>query len=82
MNLIWTLLQSDIAQMILVAVAALGGIWGWGKAKERKGKLEERKQAEIDGLRADAKAEKLRDEIDNSLGSDPRSKLRSKWLRR
>jgi len=47
MSIIAWLLQSDIAQMVIAAIGALGLAWGYGKAKERKGRKDaEAKQAE------------------------------------
>ena len=83
MTALWRLILGNrIVRFIGGLLAGLLALLGYGALKERQGRQAARKQAKIDGLRADAKAEKLRDEIDNSLGSDSRGKLRAKWLRR
>ncbi len=61
------LLQSDIAQMVIAAIGALGLAWGYGKAKERKGRKDaeterKAKQAEADTKARDKANEALRKE--------------------
>lgn len=62
--------NSDIARLIGGALAALLAFWGYGAAKERQGKLAAQKQAEIDKLKADAKA---RDKSNEALREERRA---------
>lgn len=62
--------NSDIARLIGGALAALLAFWGYGAAKERKGKLAAQKQAAAKSAAAALATEQKRKEINAELDAE------------
>ena len=74
-----TALFGDLIPYILAAVAALAGLWGWGKVKKREGAQAERAREAARDAAADQQAHERMNNAD--LGLDATDDERRQRLR-
>lgn len=74
-------LFGDLIPYIVAALAALAGLWGFGKIKRREGVTTERAKRDAQDAKETIKAHEVRNEVeaDVSRGGNARDRLRADW---
>jgi len=79
-----TALFGDLIPYIVMALTAVGAIWGYGRLEKRKGAKERDAKRDAADAKETIKAHEVRDEVEADIArrGDAKQRLREDWRRK